>query len=118
MQHQYKNDYDLGYRMGCGYGEAVSIKNKENWYALAACVLTDLSPDKSMREWGLIETTSYRRSEKGKAKVFSDFIYILNKFCGLKQRNIGNLLGLSQQSVCLAVKMRRNYITAEESRGA
>lgn len=102
---KYQNEYNLGYRMGCGYGDAVTIPYKENWYALAICIVTGKYPDESLRSMGVAIPHHYKNNTY---EILANIIYTLHKVCGLRKTEIKTMLHIHNRTVNAALAFRRD----------
>lgn len=109
---KYQTEYNLGYRMGCGYGEAIEIPNKENWYALAVCILGNKSSEEGLRSLGLIAPMKYKKRSLSvpnhKYIRLANITYILNVICKVRRKEVAPILGINVSTVSAALEYRRS----------
>lgn len=107
MKHSYRKNYNLGYHMGMRcFGEAVSIPNKENWYAFFVSVVTDKSVDQSLTAFGLRTQTHTMKSE-ARFKTIAAAAYTLKIICGMKNNDVAHALQVGVNATRDAVKYYR-----------
>ena len=107
MKHSYRQNYNLGYHMGMGhFGEAVSIPNKENWYAFFVSVVAGKSVDQSLTAFGLRTQTHTMKSE-ARFKTIAAAAYTLKIICGMPHNDVAQALQAGVNTTRDAVKYYR-----------
>lgn len=108
----YKQDYPRGYRLSNGSRDGMEdIPFIENWYAFAiALIRPDYSIERACHAMGIRGTNSMRTTthQRGYVHQIKKLSYILNLFCGMKQRDIAKLLGTNQATIFMGVKYARS----------
>jgi hypothetical protein len=85
-----------GYRMSDHTVSDISDIAKENYYALAMCLITGWKPDYCLGKMGLLkDRKEYKYKKLPPYLVHANVSYILNKFCGLSYPEVAKALKIS-----------------------
>lgn len=108
----YKQDYPRGYRLSNGSRDGTEdVPFIENWYAFAITLIRpDYSIERACHAMGIRGVNSMRTASvpRGYVHQIKRLGYILNLFCGMKQRDIAKLLGTNQATIFKGVKLVRS----------
>ena len=95
--------------------EADPDGTNQNWYALAVAILADKSIGKSLALMGVKKSMHMRRLTLGGEPLSNRLCYVLYRFCGLSETQIGHLLGLNGRNFRFKVNAYRREM--EERNG-
>lgn len=116
----YRSDYCLGYRLSNGTQDlSFSVKpHNENYYALALCVYENYPSGKALYAMGISpeRETSYEVID-ATYKQLGGLAYILNKVCGVQQKEAAPMLKVSKTTFRKAVDYaRREFVVSPKTK--